>query len=70
MKLIKPSYEIIENYEVNGDKLAITKKELEDKFKEYRKLGYGNYNIDTYGCTRYHAMADVFMYLLELFEEN
>lgn len=26
MKLIKPSYEIIENYEVNGDKLTITKK--------------------------------------------
>lgn len=28
MKLIKPSYEIIENYEVNGDKLAITKKRV------------------------------------------
>lgn len=60
----------IESYEVNGDKLTITKEELEKKFNEYRKLGYANYNVDTYRCTRYHAIADVFMYLLELFEEN
>ena len=60
----------IENYEVNGDKLTITKKELENKFNEYRKLGYSNYNVNSYDCTKYHAIADVFMHLLELFEED
>lgn len=60
----------IENYEVNGDKLTITKEELKNKFDEYRKLGYANYNVNSYNCARYHGIADVFMYLLELFEED
>ena len=60
----------IESYEVDGDKLTITKEELEKKFKEYRKLGYANYSVDVYRCTRYHAIADVFMDLLELFEAS
>ena len=59
-----------ENYEVNGNKLTITKEELENKFNEYRKLGYANYNVNNYDCTRYHAIGDVFMHLLELFEEE
>lgn len=66
----------MESFEVNGDKLTISKKELEDKFHEYRKLGYENYDLYTKSgdttllirSSEYHAKANVFSDLLDLFE--
>lgn len=66
----------MDSFEVNGDKLTISKEELEKKFQEYRKLGYENYNLyresgDAVLLNRSsvcHAKADVFMDLLGLFE--
>ena len=66
----------MDEFEVNGDKLTISKEALEKKFEEYRKLGYENYGLYTKSgnttllnrSSEYHAKADVFMDLLELFE--
>lgn len=60
----------IESYNVNGDKLTITREELYKKFKEYRNLGYANYNVDPYLSSTCHAKADVFMSLLDLFGDD
>ena len=60
----------IESYDVNGDKLTITREELYKKFKEYRELGYANYHVDPYLSSTCHAKADVFMSLLDLFDED
>lgn len=60
----------IESYDVNGDKLTITREELFKKFKEYRELGYANYHVDPYLSSTCHAKADVFMSLLDLFGED
>lgn len=66
----------MDEFEVNGDKLTISKEVLEKKFHEYRKLGYANYGLysesgDTVLLIRSsecHAKADVLNDLLGLFE--